>query len=541
MNSKFFSLLFFGSLVFWQCAAIAPPTGGPKDTTPPELLLADAPSGTVRLLEQVIEMTFSEYMDEKSFVHGIRIAPVLDSDPLIKYKGDRIVVTFPDGVRNDMTVVLTLSRSIKDEHGVELAKPIQLAYSTGDEIDTGVIKGKVYASQPAAVYLFNDDDSDTLLLSKPNYISETEDDGSFEFNYLSSGKYKLLAVERGVAGLQLDQKRMSYGVPFITGVALDSIFTAVRMRLFKEEEPLRLMNSEWKDWNWGELHFNNELVEGMTIQDLKIGGKDLAWFIHPDNDNAIIVTVSDTIQSNKEKISFKKILIDQTVLLDSSAINVSIPVESDSNYLSLVTPTSKVSITPDQYGPPIELVFSRPLGGLLLENLKIDLMINDTIAVEFSYKIESPMKISVTPQNGWEPKKSYQMNLFRHETTLEKETFKDSITTIKIETTRPQGYGGFSGSVAGYDSGKLITKIISVENNKWNFKSVVNSGGRFEYKDIPESAYIFSVFDDRDQNTEYSHGKAYPFKPSEWFYVLPDTIEIRANWDIEYQPIYVEQ
>lgn len=213
MNSKLFLLFFCITLASWKCAAIAPASGGPKDTTPPVLLSANPPSGTVRLLEPVVELTFSEYMDEKSFAAGIRIAPVLKDDPTVKFKGKSVIVTLPTGIKNDMTVVLTLSRSIKDEHGVELAKPIQLAYSTGDVIDTGIIKGWVYASQPAGVYLFYDEGSDTLLLSKPDYISETEDDGSFEFNYLSSGKYKILAIERGAAGVQLDQKRMSYGVP----------------------------------------------------------------------------------------------------------------------------------------------------------------------------------------------------------------------------------------------------------------------------------------------------------------------------------------
>ena len=151
MNSKLFLLFFCASVISWKCAAFAPPTGGKKDTTPPELLSASPPSGTVRLLEQVVELTFSEYMDEKSFTTGIRIAPVLEVDPVVKFKGNRVRVFFPDGVKNDMTVVLTLSRAIKDEHGVELAKPIQLAYSTGNEIDTGIIKGRVYSSIPAAV------------------------------------------------------------------------------------------------------------------------------------------------------------------------------------------------------------------------------------------------------------------------------------------------------------------------------------------------------------------------------------------------------
>ncbi|MBU35807.1 MAG: hypothetical protein CMG29_01140 [Candidatus Marinimicrobia bacterium] len=541
MNGKLFLLLSCGLLAAWQCAAIAPPSGGPKDTTPPELISADPPSETVRLLDQTIELHFSEYMGEQSFIKGIRFSPFLEGEHHVSFKGDRVFITFPEGVKNEMTVVMTLSRDIKDEHGVEMAKAVQLAYSTGDEIDHGVIRGKVYGESVSAVYLFHDDHGDSLLLGRPNYIAETEDDGSFEFNFLASGKYKILTVERGVTGLQLDPKRMSYGLPFFSGIELDSIYTGVRMRLFKEEEPLRLLSGEWKDWNWGKLHFNNEFVEGMAIQGLNIGGQEMEWFGHPDDEKAIIVTVSDTIQREKEKISFEKIVMDHSVLLDSSGVNVSIPAAGDTNYLTLVTPASKLAVTPDQSGPPVELVFSRPLGDRLLTNLKIDLMIDDTTMVNYKYMILSPMKIAVIPQNGWEPKQSYQLKLFRHETSSIKETFKDSVITIKIETTRPQGYGGFSGSVKGYDSGNLITHIKSVENNEWNFKSVVNSERRFEYNNIPESSYIFFVFDDRDQNTEYSHGSAFPFEPSEWFYVLPDTIEIRANWDIEYQPILMDK
>ena len=548
MNSKLFLLFFCITLASWKCAAIAPASGGPKDTTPPVLLSANPPSGTVSLLEPVVKLTFSEYMDEKSFAAGIRIAPVLKDDPTVKFKGKSVFVTLPMGIKNDMTVVLTLSRSIKDEHGVELAKPIQLAYSTGDEIDTGVIKGKVYSSQPAAVYIFSDNvrewtiqSLDSILLTFPHYISETEDDGSFEFNYLSSGKYKILAIERGAAGAQLDQKRMSYGVPPIPVITLDSLFTSIQIRLFKEKEPLRLLRGEWKGWNWGQLYFNNDILDGINIQGLKIGNSKMEWFVNPEDDKSIVVTVADTVRSAKEKISFKNITMDQTVLLDSSAINVSISAKGDTNYLALTKPDSKISITPDKTGSPIKLLCSRPLTEKLLNNFKIDLIIDDTNAVNFTKMINTPMSISVAPQNGWEPKKSYKLKLFRHETTIEKETFKDSITTINIETTHPLGYGGISGTIKGIDSEKIITEIQSVEKKHWNFKSVVNSAGRFEYNDIPEGLYTLIVFDDRDKNNDYSYGKAFPFQPSEWFYIIPDTLEVRANWEIEFQPIYMDQ
>jgi len=541
MSSKLFLHLICITFVSWQCAAIAPPSGGKKDTTPPELISATPPNGTVRLMEHVIELTFSEYMDEESFNDGIRIAPVLEGEPLIKYKGNRVIITIPDGIKNDMTVVLTLSRSIKDEHGVELAKPIQLAYSTGDIIESGVIKGRVYSSQPAAVYLFYEDRSDTLLMSSPNYISETEDDGSFAFNYLSSGKYKLLAIERGVAGLKLDQRRMLYGIPFDSGIELDSIHTGVRMRLFKEPELLRLLRGEWNDWYWGQLYFNNDFDQGLTIQDLIIGTQKMDWFHHPENKKSIVVTVSDSVRSKKEQIRFKHIKLDQSILLDSSSIQISIPTEVDTHYLALSSPETKLSITPDKSGPPINLVFTRPLLKEQLKNINIDLIMDDTISVTFNRKIESPMKMSIIPENGWEPKKSYQMKLFRQGSSFSKESFKDSIIVINIETTLFQGYGGLSGVVKGYESENLIAELISIENKEWKFKSVVNSEGQFEYKDIPESSYIFHIFDDRDQDKAYSYGKAFPFQTSEWFYFSPDTIEVRANWDIELQPLFMEK
>jgi len=43
------------------------------------------------------------------------------------------------------------------------------------------------------------------------------------------------------------------------------------------------------------------------------------------------------------------------------------------------------------------------------------------------------------------------------------------------------------------------------------------------------------------RNEYDSFGKIKPFEPAEWFYVMPDTVEIRGNWDIELPMINVEE
>ena len=52
---------------------------------------------------------------------------------------------------------------------------------------------------------------------------------------------------------------------------------------------------------------------------------------------------------------------------------------------------------------------------------------------------------------------------------------------------------------------------------------------------------ILMIIDDLDRNGDYSYGLAYPFRPSEWFYIHPDTFYVRANWDIDVGPIKMRE
>ncbi len=541
MKTKFWLIpISLMGLFAWQCAAIGSPGGGLKDNTPPELLSADPPSGTVNLSSIKVQLKFSEYMDEKSFENGIRFAPVFREQPNIHIKGDEVIITLPDEITRDMTVVITLSRMIKDEHGVELAYPIQLAYSTGNKIHHGTIRGNVYSGQPTSVYLFQENDSDTLMLSPPDYISETGDDGSFEFNFLPDSTYEVLSIDRAASGARLDPSRMAYGVYWERNIFLDSLKTDIRLRLHREESPLRLLRGEWLGWNHGQIYFNNQLPREIVFNNLKIGTKKLNWFINPADRTSVMVATNDSLRNKKEQISFSSIMLDEKILLDSSSIMVGIPSERDTSYLRIIQPESKVTVIPDRTGPPLELIFSRPIGETLVNHYIFLLFTDDTTNVEINQEMTTPMSLSFFPLKGWQGESSYQLKIIRLDTIELKNALKDSVTLIDITTNRQLGYGGLLGSISGI-SGNLVAEINHTENMAWKFMSIVNSSGQFEFIEIPEGKYTFSLFEDIDNNFVYSYGKVYPFKPSEWFYESGDTIEVRANWDIELSPLYLEQ
>ena len=132
---------------YWAaCAAVKPPGGGPPDTIPPKLISAAPSSGTTHFPGGNIHLVFSEYMDEDRLTKGIRVYPQLSSPPEVKFRGKELELSLPTNLLPDQTYIISLGREVTDEHGVELAAPIYLAYSTGEAIDSSRITGRVYGS-----------------------------------------------------------------------------------------------------------------------------------------------------------------------------------------------------------------------------------------------------------------------------------------------------------------------------------------------------------------------------------------------------------
>ena len=152
-NSKKFILslsAFYGIYNIYSCAAIQPPSGGPKDNIPPILLSSYPESGSTRFSSGKVDLIFSEHLQEKSINNAITILPTTKTPPEIKYKGDKITIFFPDSLLNNQTYIISINRELKDEHGVPLAQGIQLALSTGERIDKSELSGQIFYNGKAS-------------------------------------------------------------------------------------------------------------------------------------------------------------------------------------------------------------------------------------------------------------------------------------------------------------------------------------------------------------------------------------------------------
>ena len=117
-----------------SCAAIQSPPGGLKDEIPPELIQTIPDGGSIHFKGGRVELIFSEFVDANTVERSIRVLPTLPEDPEIIYKGRRIFVEFPDSLNENQTYIISIDRTLKDEHKVALAQGIQVAFATGDKI-----------------------------------------------------------------------------------------------------------------------------------------------------------------------------------------------------------------------------------------------------------------------------------------------------------------------------------------------------------------------------------------------------------------------
>ena len=251
------------SILIYSCAAVSAPEGGPKDETPPQLISSNPESGTLQFKGGKVTLSFSEYIDEKSVPNSIKISPRLEDSPTITYEDDKLILYFPDTLLNDQTYVVTINRNLTDERKVAIDQSFQVAFTTGDIIDEGIISGRIYGDEEYAVHLWKvtSELSDSIFFTDPLYVTEADKEGNFEFKYLAAGNYVILGVDRSASGNKLIPDRMAYGVSSKKVYKLEekSQINHIPLRVKKQTPAIKLTHGEWAGQKWGWIYFNQEI------------------------------------------------------------------------------------------------------------------------------------------------------------------------------------------------------------------------------------------------------------------------------------------
>lgn len=538
-------IFIFNLIIFFGCAAISPPPGGPEDKTSPQLLSSIPESGTYNLNGGFsVKLIFSERLDENITKSSIRVLPFEKTPLQLKVNKNIIEVLFPESLKKNQTYQLIISREILDERKNKLDKTYQLAFSTGDSISIGEISGKVFniKNKPTFVYLYNNyESSDSIFFRKPDFYTETDDSGRYSFKFLENRSYSIIAHQGVLPPNKIDFNRSRYGLfsKSMLQLSESNFLDNINLKLTNNITPFSVLSVKMKDKRIGTINFSN----GFDINNQKKNLEIKIYDAQQKNISSISNFFQDSLSSmlnfyydkfNEEENYFSQILnlsdtSNQIIDQKLSLINKS---EIDSIFPSIISLKNSNNIIFDGFYS-IDYKFNQPI----VINGELDsvfqIFSDSTKITDFELTYTKPNILSILNKNKMRGINNLSVKIFCNQIkSIDNFSMKDSILNISYEVKNKKRLGSISGEIINSNSKNNYLVGYMVDNKKNNFMIKSDSlTNKFIIKNLNEGMWNIYAFEDIDNNAKYSYGEFFPHTPAERFINFNQLIEVRGNWE----------
>ena len=539
----FYLFLFFLS----GCANQLPPGGGKVDRIPPEVVNVYPSDGTTNFKDDYLEIEFSEYVDKRSFQDALFISPYIEGGMDFSWTGTTVTVDFKEPLKKEVTYTVNVGSDIVDLNNKNrMANSFTFTFSTGDKIDRRMISGKVYAEKPEGVLIFAyrlSGETDTVLRSKPDYVSQTGNTGTYELKGLGESDYRVFAVLDQYRDLIYDLDQDLIGIPYqdVSLKGEDTLFTNLNFKLFKADTTApRLFKGIMTD----EKHILVTLSEVIDKQ-----------LITPSNFFLIDSTTSKNLSL---KFAFKKygkptdlvlipeekLSIDNSVYLIAIVLRDTLKNEYQNDYVPLTISdrpdTSSVNIIatePQRNGvidfinPKIKFYFD---DAFEKKGIQRSIAFTDTlgIGVPFNINYEDDATLVISSLKDLKADKDFIIKLDLNNFVDAAGNKRDSVYRFDFKTISGLDFTGVSGKVGNLEdkiNPVLVLESFDIKGQQYQKKL---TGENFSFNRIEPGKYLLWYYSDVDSNFKYDFGWPQPFKYSEQFSVYADTLKLKPRWTV---------
>lgn len=188
-------------LLIYACANRGYPEGGPRDTTPPEVV-AEVPESFCKNFDKKrVNIYFNEFVQLKDVNEKFIFSPPLKKNPKVSLRGKYIQISIGDTLKPNTTYSMDFADAIVDNNEGNPLGFYRYVFSTGDVIDSLEVGGQVVnaeSDEPVLnllVALYENHADSVPLLQLPDYIARTDSSGRFRFTNLKDAVYRVAALE----------------------------------------------------------------------------------------------------------------------------------------------------------------------------------------------------------------------------------------------------------------------------------------------------------------------------------------------------------
>jgi len=499
-----------------SCARVGRPSGGDKDTIPPQLISSQPPHATVNFKGKELILNFDEYVSINNPVKNILISPPLDNLPSIKPSGiasKKFKIIFNEELLPKTTYLINFGESIVDFNEGNKLNNLQLVFSTGPQIDSLKLKGKiqpVYFSKPPENIIVGLYDASTfndsvVFKQKPYYVTNVDKSGQFEFQFLRGGHYKIIAI--GDKNLDYKYRQGEESIAFsdkIIEIPKDSM---VNLFLFKEYPSLKIENIEQKSNQHTLIEFKGH-PDSLKVN-FEIPSNKFIKVFEPDKLHLWYVTESDSIKlsipisKNRQKKYYRKrITASDSLLLkfstqgtlqstDSLKISGSQPIESFDK--------DKIVLTKDS----LPVLFS------------IRSLADNNLLMDFEKDFDKLYHLTVLPGS------ITSFSGYKNKDTLQ----------VKFKIPKAEKYGKLIVNVKNKQPQQPVF-IEIIKNGKVITKTPTQTDNQFQIESLLPGKYNIRIIFDDNKNNRWDTGNYLKHIKPERSFEPSQPVEIRANWDV---------
>lgn len=236
-------LLLYISISFNSgCAQIGMPTGGVKDTLAPVLTRATPVVKALNFTGNKITLVFDEYVTVQEAQANVLVSPLPKNNPNISNSLKTVTIKLRDTLMANTTYSIQFGDAIRDINESNILKNFSYVFSTGNIIDSLSLSGKILlaetggADSTISAVLYKNISDTAVRKLRPDYMAKVKGDGSFTFNNLAEGVYKLYALKDGDGGKTYNVKTELFGF-LDTTVAVSSESPEPTLFAYAEEKP----------------------------------------------------------------------------------------------------------------------------------------------------------------------------------------------------------------------------------------------------------------------------------------------------------------
>lgn len=189
------------SMLSSGCANIIPPSGGPRDSLPPQLLSVTPKDSTLNFRGDRVTFTFDEYIDDpQDLSNNVIFTPTFEQNPDIIVKSRTMTLRFRDSLLPNTTYTLNFGNAIRDVNEGNVFKNFVYTFSTGPALDSLTLSGKVILAENGKtdstliVMLHRNLADSAVKLQRPVYFTRVDAGGNFRFRNLPKGTFAIYAL-----------------------------------------------------------------------------------------------------------------------------------------------------------------------------------------------------------------------------------------------------------------------------------------------------------------------------------------------------------